>query len=98
MLKERDCKLCGEIFTPQTANQQYCCKECKTIAKKKRDREKSKTYKLKKKQTVFRNFPKIPEIVGICEKVREQTGEIVSYGWVSHLSECGKLDTLGVNL
>ena len=37
MLKERDCKLCGEIFTPQTANQQYCCKECKTIAKKKRD-------------------------------------------------------------
>lgn len=99
MFMERVCKLCGEIFTPLNANQQYCCKECRKIAENKRRREKSRSHKIKKERlNRFGVVPPIDYIVDICEKVREKTGRIVNYGYVSNLCDCGKLDSLGVNL
>lgn len=98
MFTERNCRFCMEIFTPTTANQQYCCNECRRTCERERERERIKSQKAKQRNAGFRNFPKIDEIVDVCETVREQTGKIVSYGWVSYLSECGKIDTLGVNL
>lgn len=98
MYSERNCKFCDCIFLPLQGNQQYCCKECRRQSDRKKDREKSKTYRAKKKSNAFKSFPSIEEIVYICEKVRMDTGKKVNYGLVSHLSECNKLNTLGVNL
>ena len=35
---KRACEFCGRIFTPKTASQKYCCKECVTLSKRKYDR------------------------------------------------------------
>lgn len=99
MFAEKNCKFCLSVFMPSTANQQYCCRECKRASVRERDRRKSKKIISKRRQPLgINDHPQVDDIIYICKKVKEKTGKIVGYGLVSYLSDNGKLDVLGVEL
>lgn len=48
-MKNRHCRRCGKEFTPTSANNQYCSKECRSEVVREYQRQYHRTYKRKNK-------------------------------------------------
>jgi predicted nucleic acid-binding Zn ribbon protein len=71
--KKSKCPICSKEFKKETNHQKYCCKECKIIARKKRERE----YYISKKVTTAKDKScficgKISKTVTCSEKCRKE--------------------------
>lgn len=77
--KDKNCKVCGRLFTPKSSADKCCCDECKDYNSKKQRADRYQLEKTQKRQAK-RHKTNWSEITSICKEAGLSYGEAVVKG------------------
>lgn len=79
---DKECAICGKVFTPMTANQRYCSPDCREVSRKNMAKEYTKIFwdEVKAENEKMRRGRKKKKPVSIDEIMRMAKEQGMTYG------------------